>query len=81
MSQSEETLRDRYLQLWLHVIEEQPNATFHMYGNSIVQGKLCGTDSENNRFRVNTLESPIGVYNKVTLRGTDINMIEWNISR
>jgi hypothetical protein len=79
MSNAEQELRDRYLQLWLQVVKDEPNATFHMYGNSIVQGKLCGTDSENNRFRVNQLESPIGTYEKVTLRGTDINRIEWNV--
>lgn len=81
MSESREILKDRYLQLWLNVVKNQPDATFHMYGNSIVQGQLCGTDSENNRFRVNRLQSPLGVYEKATIRGTDVNTIEWEIIR
>jgi hypothetical protein len=74
---SKEILRDRYLQLWLNVVQDQPDSTFHMHGNSIVQGKLCGTDSENNRFRVNQLQSPLGTYERAVIRGSDINMIEW----
>lgn len=74
---SKEILRDRYLQLWLNVTQDQPDSLLHMHGNSVVQGKLCGTDSENNRFRVDQLQSPMGVYDRAVIRGSDINMIEW----
>lgn len=81
MSDAEEILRDRYLQLWLNVVNDQPNVTLHMHSNTLVQGKLCGTDSENNRFRVDHLQSPLGVYDKAVIRGTDVNMIEWTQSQ
>ncbi|KAI8047243.1 SMN complex, gem-associated protein 7 [Gilbertella persicaria] len=81
MSDSKETLRDRYLQLLLHVTKEAPKATFYMHGGTTVQGNLRGTDSENNRFRVDQLESPLGLYEHAVLRGTDIDMIEYSIQK
>ncbi|KAI7906605.1 uncharacterized protein BX663DRAFT_497061 [Cokeromyces recurvatus] len=72
-------LRDRYLQLWLNVTDTKPQCKFHLYGGTVVQGELIATDSENNRFRVNQLESPLGIYNKVIVRGTDVDWIEWKI--
>lgn len=76
MSDANHILRDRYLQLWLNLIQQEPIATFHLHSNCTVQGKLCGTDSENNRFRVNQLKSPLGIYEKAVIRGTDVNRIE-----
>jgi hypothetical protein len=75
--ESRDILRDRYLQLWLNVIQDQPNATIYMHGNNIVQGKLCGTDSENNRIRIDQLQSPLGIYERAVIRGNDVNVIEW----
>ncbi|KAI9349353.1 hypothetical protein BD770DRAFT_394911 [Pilaira anomala] len=77
---SQEILRDRYLHLWLQVVKTQPDSTIHLHSNTVVKGKLCATDSENNRFRVDRLESPLGVYEKAVIRGTDINWIEWFLS-
>ncbi|PHZ12503.1 uncharacterized protein RHIMIDRAFT_282299 [Rhizopus microsporus ATCC 52813] len=79
MSDAEEKLRDRYLQLWLSTIKESPTATFQLHGGITVQGKLRATDSENNRFRVDRLESPMGTYDRAVIRGTDINVIEWDV--
>lgn len=80
MSKADDHLRDRYLQLWLHAVQEAPKTTWYMHGGSIVQGTLRGTDSENNRFRVDQLESPLGIYDRAIIRGTDIDMIEWSIA-
>ncbi|KAL0079798.1 hypothetical protein J3Q64DRAFT_1851539 [Phycomyces blakesleeanus] len=71
MSDSHQKLRSRYLSFWLNVTKEMPMATLEMHGNTTVQGKLCGTDSQNNRFRIDQLESPIGVYDHVVVRGSD----------
>jgi hypothetical protein len=71
-----EVLRSRYLQFWVNVANDKPESTFLLHGNGSVQGKLVGTDSENNRFRVDQLESPLGTYNKAVIRGTDIHVLE-----
>ncbi|RCH88508.1 hypothetical protein CU098_010480, partial [Rhizopus stolonifer] len=73
MSNAKDILRDRYLNLWLNVVKETPKATLHMHGGGgVVQGKLCAADSESNRFRVDELESHLGVYQKAVIRGDDI---------
>lgn len=77
MSKESDILRDRYLQLWLNVVQNKPHATIHLHGNSIVNAKLCSTDSENNRFRVDDLKAPLGVYDRAIIRGNDIDLIEW----
>lgn len=77
MSNAREILRDRYLQLWLNVVEDTPQVTIHLHGNSAVNARLCSTDSENNRFRVDELEAPLGTYDRAIIRGSDIDLIEW----
>ena len=77
MSTASDILRDRYLQLWLNVVQNKPHATIHLHGNSTVNAKLCSTDSENNRFRVDDLKAPLGTYDRAIIRGNDINLIEW----
>lgn len=77
MSSAREILRDRYLQLWLHVAQDTPHATIHLHGNTTVNAKLCSTDSENNRFRVDELRAPLGTYDRAIIRGSDIDLIEW----
>ncbi|KAI8875792.1 hypothetical protein K501DRAFT_289211 [Backusella circina FSU 941] len=71
-----EVLRSRYLRFWVNVANDKPDSRFLMHGHGSVQGKLVGTDSENNRFRVDQLESPLGMYNKAVIRGTDMNVLE-----
>lgn len=80
MSNANDQLRDRYLQLWLQTVHDGPRSTLYMHGGSVIQGTLRGTDSENNRFRVDQLESPLGTYDRAIIRGTDIDMIEWSVS-
>lgn len=71
-----ETLaRERYLALWLHVSTHKPEAEFDLYGGTKVKGRLVGTDSESNRFRVNNLETPMGVYKQGVLRSFDVEQI------
>ncbi|KAG2205909.1 hypothetical protein INT46_002529 [Mucor plumbeus] len=65
MSTASDILRDRYLQLWLNVVQNKPHATIHLH------------DSENNRFRVDDLKAPLGTYDRAIIRGNDINLIEW----
>lgn len=77
MSNAKDALRDRYLQMWLQVVKNEPNATFEMHGGTKVEGQLCGTDTENNRFRVNQLQSPMGTLDKAVIRGSDLNSVQW----
>ncbi|KAF1798269.1 hypothetical protein V8B55DRAFT_1601392 [Mucor lusitanicus] len=81
MPNAREILRDRYLQLWLHVVQDTPHATIHLHGNTTVNAKLCSTDSENNRFRVDKLQAPLGTYDRAIIRGSDIDLIEWTTHR
>ncbi|OBZ82294.1 hypothetical protein A0J61_09656 [Choanephora cucurbitarum] len=81
MNAAERQLRERYLDLWLQATQDKPHMTFYMHGHTQVKGVFCSTDSENNRFRVDQLASPLGLYERVTLRGTDIDRIEYSLKK
>lgn len=81
MSNAKDLLRDRYLQLLLQITKTQPQAVFDMYGGTCVDGQLCGTDAESNRFRVNQLQSPMGTFDKAVIRASDLNRIEISYDR
>ncbi|KAI8388556.1 uncharacterized protein BYT42DRAFT_611588 [Radiomyces spectabilis] len=68
---STDPLRSRYLQFWLAMSQTAPKATVVMDGKTVVQGIFRGTDSENNRFRFDQLETPMGTYERTVLRGPD----------
>lgn len=34
------------------------------------------TDSESNRFRINNLQTPIGIYECAVIRGADVDVVE-----
>ncbi|RUP02631.1 hypothetical protein BC936DRAFT_140618 [Jimgerdemannia flammicorona] len=44
--------------------------------SAIVKGTFVATDSENNRFRINGLQTPMGVYERAVIRGTDVDVLE-----
>ncbi|KAI8096955.1 uncharacterized protein BX664DRAFT_325262 [Halteromyces radiatus] len=75
----EEDLKSRYLSFWLSMNTQQPQITVHLPQGTIVQGTFKATDAENNRFRIDKLETPMGVYEHSVLRGSDIDVLEFNL--
>ncbi|ORZ25926.1 hypothetical protein BCR42DRAFT_401224, partial [Absidia repens] len=69
-------MKDRYLSFWLSMNKLSPNTTLHLPQNTQIKGTYIGTDAENNRFRVDKLQTPMGVYERAVIRGTDVDMIE-----
>ncbi|KAI8332320.1 hypothetical protein BC941DRAFT_437243 [Chlamydoabsidia padenii] len=71
-----ELMKDRYLSFWLSMNTMQPTVDLHLPQNTLVQGIYKGTDAENNRFRIDKLQTPMGVYERSVIRGSDIDMLE-----
>lgn|ERR1700731_4738017 len=76
MSDAAEILRARGLRFWLNVHENQPLMEAELYQGGKVQGKLIATDSECNRFRVDNLQTVMGMHKHAVLRCTDIDKLE-----
>ncbi|KAI9344353.1 Gem associated protein-like protein 7 [Obelidium mucronatum] len=73
-------LRQDYLKFWLQIAAKKPQATIHCYKNTTVAGALAGIDATQTYCNVNSLQTPIGVYNEATLRVSDIQQIVLNRS-
>ncbi|KAI9303381.1 hypothetical protein BJ944DRAFT_268501 [Cunninghamella echinulata] len=72
-------LKEKYLAFWLSMNRETPNVKVHMAENTIVTGIYKGTDAENNRFRIDQLQTPMGIHDRSVLRGGDIDMMEFKL--
>ncbi|SAM08899.1 hypothetical protein [Absidia glauca] len=74
-----EHMKDRYLGFWLSMNELAPKVSLHLPQNTLVKGTFKGTDAENNRFRIDHLETPMGVYEHSVIRGSDVDMLELHL--
>ncbi|KAJ3028030.1 UNVERIFIED_CONTAM: Mediator of RNA polymerase II transcription subunit 21 [Siphonaria sp. JEL0065] len=68
-------MREDYLRFWLSIASKKPEATFHMYKNTVVSGTLSAIDATQTYCNVDNLKTPIGVYAEATLRVDDIQSI------
>ncbi|KAF9425113.1 hypothetical protein BGZ94_007829 [Podila epigama] len=74
-------LRQRSLRFWLHASTHPSQVTIHIPESRPVRGTFIAVDAQEHRVRINTLETPIGTYSHVVLRGTDIDAIELPLSQ
>ncbi|RHZ53042.1 hypothetical protein Glove_452g9 [Diversispora epigaea] len=71
-------LRQRSLLFWLDMCQNKPNVIVKLYENTVVQGKFNSVDTSENKFRFDKWESPVGIYDHVVIRGTDIKTLEFD---
>ncbi|CAG8530833.1 10661_t:CDS:2 [Ambispora leptoticha] len=74
-------LRQRSLLFWLDVARHKPKTIAKLYENTTIQGNLQGTDAMESKFRFDNWESPVGVYDHVVIRGTDVQLLEINFEK
>ena len=66
--------RERSLLFWKHIAGQQLDLT--LYEKTCVKATLLACDAKQSRLLVADLESPMGVYPKAVLRGSDIVKLE-----
>ncbi|OZJ02320.1 hypothetical protein BZG36_04449 [Bifiguratus adelaidae] len=81
-----DTLQERSLLFWIHAQKTKPLVKIHVYGggslsqSNTLKAVFRATDSEHNRFRLDALETPVGVYKNAVVRGQDVETLEFYTS-
>ncbi|CAI2174962.1 19634_t:CDS:2 [Funneliformis geosporum] len=71
------TLRQRSLLFWLEANKRKSNTTARLHDNStVIKGKFKAVDANETKFRFENWESPVGIYDQVVIRGSDIEVLE-----
>ncbi|CAG8507209.1 422_t:CDS:10 [Diversispora eburnea] len=71
-------LRQRSLLFWLDMCQNKPKMIVKLYENTVIQGKFNSVDTSENKFRFDKWKSPVGIYDHVVIRGTDIKALEFD---
>ncbi|CAG8773588.1 24052_t:CDS:2 [Racocetra persica] len=74
-------LRQRSLLFWLDLSQKKPKTTARFYENTVIQEKFQTTDAMESKFRFDNWESPVGIYDHVVIRGTDVRVLEIEYSK
>ncbi|KAF9439256.1 hypothetical protein BGZ76_007457 [Entomortierella beljakovae] len=69
-------LRKRSLSFWLSTSKEKPECLIIIPDSKPVTGTFIAMDSQENRVRINKLQTLLGTYDQVVLRGNDIDVLE-----
>ncbi|KAG0048886.1 hypothetical protein BGZ83_006217 [Gryganskiella cystojenkinii] len=69
-------LRKRSLMFWLTAAKEQPSAKVVIPNSKPVCGRFVSMDAQEQRVRIDVLQTPIGTYEHVVLRGGDVDALE-----
>ncbi|KAF9900143.1 hypothetical protein EC991_007823 [Linnemannia zychae] len=72
-------LRQRSLHFWVAASQENYAATITIPDSNPVSGAFIATDTQEHRVRIDRLQTPLGTYDKVVLRGSDIDAIEFTL--
>ncbi|KAG0286534.1 hypothetical protein BGZ96_009373 [Linnemannia gamsii] len=73
------TLRQRSLRFWIAASQECYLAKVTIPDSKPVNGIFIATDTQEHRVRIDRLQTPLGTYDKVVLRGSDIDAIEFSL--
>lgn len=46
--------------------------------STVIQGKFNSVDASENKFRFDGWKSPVGIYDHVVIRGTDVKILEFD---
>ncbi|KAF9357497.1 hypothetical protein BGX26_003628 [Mortierella sp. AD094] len=69
-------LRKRSLMFWLAASKEQLECSIVIPDSKPVQGSFIAMDTQEHRIRVNALQTLLGTYDQVVLRGRDVDALE-----
>ncbi|KAF9905672.1 hypothetical protein BX616_000957 [Lobosporangium transversale] len=69
-------LRKRALLFWLAAAKGASPCTVIIPDSKPVCGTFVAMDSHEQRVRINALQTPIGTYDRVVLRGSDVDALE-----
>ncbi|KAF9151372.1 hypothetical protein BG015_006760 [Linnemannia schmuckeri] len=72
-------LRQRSLHFWIAASQESYPAKITIPDSKPVNGVFIATDTQEHRIRINRLQTPLGTYDKVVLRGSDVDAIEFSL--
>ncbi|KAI1316865.1 hypothetical protein EDD11_009355 [Mortierella claussenii] len=72
-------LRERSLLFWLAASKETPECTVVIPNSKPAQGTFIAMDAQEHRIRINTLQTPLGTYDQVVLRGSDVDALELSL--
>ncbi|KAF9292336.1 hypothetical protein BGZ74_000246 [Mortierella antarctica] len=74
-------LRQRSLLFWLHASTNSCPAKILIPDSRPVLGTFIATDAQEHRVRIDALQTPLGTYEHVVLRGSDIDAIELSFDK
>ncbi|KAF9398060.1 hypothetical protein BGX21_008211 [Mortierella sp. AD011] len=69
-------LRKRSLMFWLAASKEQPECSIVIPDSKPVKGSFIAMDTQEHRIRINALQTLLGTYDQVVLRGRDVDVLE-----
>ncbi|KAF8945478.1 hypothetical protein BGZ47_002542 [Haplosporangium gracile] len=72
-------LRRRSLRFWIAASQESYPAKITIPDSKAVNGVFIATDTQEHRIRINRLQTPLGTYDKVVLRGSDVDALEFSL--
>lgn len=82
LPQPADTIDHSLLVIWLQIpATKYIDALYSLdnYGSNPVNGVFIATDTQEHRIRIDRLQTPLGTYDKVVLRGSDIDAIEFSL--
>ncbi|CAB4422870.1 unnamed protein product [Rhizophagus irregularis] len=74
-------LRQRSLFFWLELNKRKSNTIARLYENTVIKGKFEAVDANETSFRFENWESPVGTYDHVVIRGSDIEVLEFEFTK
>ncbi|CAG8655641.1 3297_t:CDS:2 [Paraglomus occultum] len=69
-------LRKRTLLLWITITQQKRQTLAKLYENTSLKGQLTATDVMETKFSFDDWESPMGTYDHVVIRGTDVQYLD-----
>ncbi|CAO3564439.1 unnamed protein product [Mortierella alpina] len=72
-------LRQRSLLFWIAASQHNLATTVVIPNSKPVHGTFIATNAQERRIRINALQTPLGTYNQVVLRGSDVDALEFTL--
>ncbi|KAF9119147.1 hypothetical protein BGW39_000528 [Mortierella sp. 14UC] len=72
-------LRQRSLRFWIAASQKNYSASITIPDSKPVNGMFIAVDTQEHRIRIDRLQTPLGTYDKVVLRGSDVDAIEFSL--
>ncbi|CAG8660411.1 727_t:CDS:2, partial [Paraglomus brasilianum] len=69
-------LRKRTLLLWITITQKKRQTLAKLYESESLKGQLTAADVMETKFSFDDWESPMGTYDHVVIRGTDVQYLD-----